>query len=102
MPQQHQPRSHTSNKALRCGHVSPSAVPRAKPMSPNTNIAPHRPGNKKQQPSKSGLGISSSSLPEQQCCSTSEGQQQLCSDPAILLYAKQLDDHRKRCELSGR
>lgn len=66
-----------------------------------TDVAPCRPG-RKQQPSKSGLSTTSSSIPEQQCCSTSGEQQQLCSDPAILLYAKQLDDHRKRCELSGR
>jgi hypothetical protein len=27
---------------------------------------------------------------------------ELCSDPTVILYVKQLDDHRKKCELSGR
>ena len=26
----------------------------------------------------------------------------LCSDPTVILYVKQLDAHRKKCELSGR
>jgi hypothetical protein len=49
----------------------------------------------------SGL-ISSSSTAGAKVCSTSALTGDLCTDPTILMYVKQLDDHRKKCELSGR
>lgn len=50
---------------------------------------------------------SSNSDPQQQTCSTSaastsQAADLLCSDPAVLAYVRTLDEHRKKCELSGR
>lgn len=49
------------------------------------------------QPSSAGLISSTPALAEQ--CSTST---ELSSNPTVLVYVRQLDDHRKKCELSGR
>lgn len=49
-----------------------------------------------------GLISSVADVPVPDSANSEPSTAELCSDPTVILYVKQLDDHRKKCELSGR
>lgn len=67
---------------------------------------PKSPSQKQHKPAPAAAsGLISSSTAgaaSAESCSTSAPTGDLCTDPTILTYVKQLDDHQKKCELSGR